>query len=141
MSLDGCNIWHETHNPTVWSSKAGHTFLRFYFLAPCCALSALLRGDQSSTCVCLRLREQCLRSKITSVSRVAHVLLLRSVTGYRGSKYAGVQAFPVDRKHSNCSKAQRNPQKLNLCVLAFSSCREYAETQECKVRPVAGFRT
>ena len=34
-----------------------------------------------STCVCLRLREQCLRSEITSVARVAHVLLLRFVAG------------------------------------------------------------
>ena len=32
-------------------------------------------------CVDLRLREQCLRSEITSVARVAHVLLLRLVAG------------------------------------------------------------
>ena len=44
-------------------------------------VSAFLRGDESSTCVCLRLREQCLRSVITSVARVAHVLLLRFVAG------------------------------------------------------------
>ena len=31
--------------------------------------------------MCLRLREQCLRSEITSVSRVANVLLLRFVAG------------------------------------------------------------
>ena len=62
------------------------TFERFRFLAPCqrlraigCVLSANLRGDESSTCVCLRLREQCLRLKRTSVARVAHVLLLRFV--------------------------------------------------------------
>ena len=55
------------------------TFERFRFLAPCqrlraivCVLSAHLRDDESSTCVCLRLREQCLRSKITSVSRVVY---------------------------------------------------------------------
>ena len=64
------------------------TFERFRFLAPCqrlraivCVLSAHLRDDESSTCVCLRLREQCLRSEITSVSRVANVLLLRFVAG------------------------------------------------------------
>ena len=64
------------------------TFERFRFLAPCqrlraivCVLSAHLRRVLKSTCVCLRLREQCLRSKITSVSRVAHVLLLRFVAG------------------------------------------------------------
>ena len=46
-----------------------------------CVLSAHLRGDESSTCVCLRLREQWLRSEMTSVSRVANVLLLRFVAG------------------------------------------------------------
>ena len=55
-----------------------------------------------------------------------------------GREYAGVQTFPVDRKHSNCSKAPRNPQKVDLCVLASFSCRVYAETQGRKVRPVAG---
>ena len=62
------------------------TFERFRFLAPCqrlraivCVLSAHLRRVLKSTCVCLRFREQCLRSEITSVSRVALVLLLRFV--------------------------------------------------------------
>ena len=60
------------------------TFERIRFLAPCqrlraivCVLSAHLRRVLKSTCVCLRFREQCLRSEITSVSRVALVLLLR----------------------------------------------------------------
>ena len=64
------------------------TFERFRFLAPCqrlraivCVLSAHLRRVLKSTCVCLRLREQCLRSEITSVFRVANVLLLRFVAG------------------------------------------------------------
>ena len=64
------------------------TFERFRFLAPCqrlhaiiCVLSAHLRRVLKSTCVCLRFREQCLRSEITSVSRVAHVPLLRFVAG------------------------------------------------------------
>ena len=64
------------------------TFERFRFVAPCqrlraivCVLSAHLRRVLKSTCVCLRLREQCLRSEITSVSRVANVLLLRFVAG------------------------------------------------------------
>ena len=64
------------------------TFERFRFLAPCqrlraivCVLSAHLRRVLKSTCVCLRLREQCLRSEITSVSRVANVLLWRLVAG------------------------------------------------------------
>ena len=52
------------------------TFERFRFLAPCqrlraivCVLSAHLRRVLKSTCMCLRLREQCLRSEITSVDR------------------------------------------------------------------------
>ena len=44
-------------------------------------LSADLRGDVNSTCVCLRLRKQCLRSEITSLARVAHGLLLRPISG------------------------------------------------------------
>ena len=44
-------------------------------------LPVFLCGDVISTCMCLRLREQCLRSKITSVARVAHVLLLHPISG------------------------------------------------------------
>ena len=113
---------------TLFRPQVDLTFERFRFLAPCqrlsaivCVLSAHLRDDESSTCVCLRIREQCLHSKITSVARVVHVLLLRFVAGN-----AGVQTFPVDRKHSDCSKAPRNPQKVDLCVLASFSCRVYA---------------
>ena len=46
---------------------------------------------------------------------------------------AGVQARRVDRKRSDCSKAPRYPQKVDLCVLASFSCRVYAETQGRKV--------
>ena len=80
---------HVTRYPVIlYRSVVDPTFERFRFLAPCqrlrsivCVLSAHLRDDESSTCVCLRLREQCLRSEITSVSRVANVLLLRFVAG------------------------------------------------------------
>ena len=56
----------------------------------------------------------------------------------RGREYAGVQAFRVARKRGYSSNAPRNPQQFDLCVLAYSSCRDYAETQERKRRPVAG---
>ena len=122
------------------------TFLHFRFLAPCqrlraivCVLSALLRGDESSTCVCLRLREQCLRSKITSVARVAHVLLLRFVAGNMDVNTLVSKRSELIRKLSDCSKAPRNPQRVDLCVLASFSCRVYAETQGREIRPVAGF--
>ena len=69
-------------------SNLGYLFERFRLLAPCqrlraivCVLSAHLRHVLRSTCVCLRLREQCLRSEIRSLSRVANVLLLRLVAG------------------------------------------------------------
>ena len=45
------------------------------------AFTCDLRRILMSTCVCLRLREQCLRTKITPVARVAYVLLLRFVAG------------------------------------------------------------
>ena len=44
-------------------------------------LPAFLCGDVILTCVCRRLREQCLRSENMSVARVAHVLLLRPISG------------------------------------------------------------
>ena len=121
------------------------TFERFRFLAPCqrlraivCVLSAHLRDDERSTCVCLRLREQCLRSEITSVSRVADVLLLRFVAGNMDVNTPASKRSQLIG-NSDCSKAPRNPQKIDLCVLASFSCRVYAETQGRKVRPVAGF--
>ena len=51
------------------------------FTCDCLRFVCALRDDESSTCVCLRLREQCLRSEITSVFRVANVLLLRFIAG------------------------------------------------------------
>ena len=99
--------------------------------------SAHLRVDESSTCVCLRLREQCLRSEITSVARVAHVLLLHFV-----ARNMDVNTPASKRSqligNSDCSKALHNPQKIDLSVLASFSCSVYAETQGRKVRPVAG---
>ena len=64
---------------------------------------------------------------------------LASCRRQHGREYAGVQTFPVDRKHSDCSKALRNPHKFDLCVLASFSCHVYAETQGRKLRPVAAF--
>ena len=129
-------------------SKAGHrSTLRFRFLAPCqrlraivCVLSAFLLGDESSTCVCLRLREQCLRSEITLVARVAHVLVLRFVAGNMDLNTLASKRSELIRKRSVCSKVPRNPQKVDLCVLASFSCRVYAETQGRKIRPVACLR-
>ena len=72
--------------------KAGHrSTLRQEILAPCQLLRVIvselpscLCDDVISTCVWLRLREQRLRSKITSVARVEIVLLLRPVAGNMG---------------------------------------------------------
>ena len=115
------------------------TFERFRFLAPCqrlrvivCVLSAHLCEDESSTCVCLRLREQCLRSEITSVSRVANVLLLRLVAG-------NMDVNTPASKRSQLIGNAAIVRKVDLCVLASFSCRVYAEMQGRKVRPVAGF--
>ena len=91
-------------------------------------LPAFLRGDECSTCVCLRLREQCLCSEITSVARAAHVLLLRFVAGNMG----------VNTLVSKKTQLYDPPQKVDLCVLSSFSCRIYAETHGRKVQPVAG---
>ena len=90
-------------------------------------VSAHLPDDVNSTCVGRRLREQCLRSKITSVARVAHGLLLRFVAGN----------MEVDTFASKRSDLIGN--QVDLCVLASSSCSDYVETQGRKLRPVAGF--
>ena len=113
------------------------TFQRFSFLAPCqrlraivCVLSAQLHGDESSTCLCLRLQEQCLRSEITSVARVAHVLLLRFVAGNMDVNTLASKRSELIRIRSDCSKAPRNPQKstcvcLRLSVAVFTrKCRD-----------------
>ena len=51
-----------------------------------------------------------------------------------------VNTLASKRCHSDCSKVLRNPQKVDLCVLASFSCRVYAETQGRKLRPVVGLR-
>ena len=73
----GCQSTKAGHRSTLRSS----VFAFWHRASVYVRLSAHLRDDESSTCVCLRLREQCLRSEITSVSRVANVLLLRFVAG------------------------------------------------------------
>ena len=122
-------------------------FERFRFLAPCqrlraivCVLSAHLRHVLKSTCVCLHLRKQCLRSEITLVSRVANVLLLRFVAGNMDvNTLASKRSQLIGNTAIVRKRSLRNPQKVDLCVLASFSCRVYAETQGRKVRPVAGF--
>ena len=75
-----------------------------------------------------------------SVARIAHVLLLRFVAGNMDVNTLASKRSEVIRKHSDCSRAPNNPQKVDLCVLASFSCRVYAVTQGRKVRPVVGFR-
>ena len=99
-------------------------------------LSALLRDDVKSTRGCLRIREQCLRSIKTSVARVAHVLLLRSVAGNMDvntlapkraeliGNAAIVRKHRVIHKKSTCVC-------LHLPVVAFTRKR-----RDAKVRPV-----
>ena len=135
------NFVHEALCPWLGPLKPATgdlTFERFRFLALCqrlrpivCVLSAHLRDDVSSTCVCLRLGEQCLRSEVTSVARVAHVLLLRFVAGNVGmntpaskrSQLIGNTAFVRKRyvihKKSTCVC-------LRLSVAAFTRKRRDA---------------
>ena len=101
------------------------------FTCDCLRFVCVFTWRRNSTCVCLRLREQCLRSKITSVSRVAHVLLLRFVPGntgvntlaYKRSQLIGNTAIVRKRcvihKKSTCVC-------LRLSVAAFTRKRRDA---------------
>ena len=101
-------------------------------------LSALLLCDVKSTCVSTSSRTMLALKRNVSCSSSA-CLLLRSVSRYRRREYACVQALRVHRKRSDCSKAQRNPQQVDLCVLASSRCRELLGNAGTQGRPVAGF--
>ena len=94
-----------------------------------------LCGDVILTCVCRRLREQCLRSKITSVARVEIVLLLRFVAGN----------VDVNTLASKCSELLGNADILRMrrVIHNDSTCLclripVAAIMQERKRRPVAG---
>ena len=108
-------------------SRFWHRCLR----AIVCVLSAHLRGDVYSTCVCLRLREQCLRSIKTSVARVALVLLLRAISGNvevntlasKRSELNGNAA--IVRKHRVIHK-KSTCVCLRLPVAAITQKRRYA---------------
>ena len=96
-----------------------------------------LCSDVISTCVCLRLREQCLRSEITSVARVAHVLLLRPISGN----------MAVNTPASKRSELIGNAEIVRMrCVIHNNStcvCLRLpvaAITQKLKLRPMAGLR-
>ena len=121
------------------------TFQSFRFLTPCqrlraifCVLSAHLRDDESSTCVCLRLREQCFRSEITSVARVAHVLLLRFVAGNVGMNTPASKRSQLIGNTAIVRKRSVIHKKSTCVCLRLSVA---AETQGRKVRPVAGFNS
>ena len=73
-----------------------------------------------------------MRSEITSVARVANVLLLRFVAGNMDVNTLASKCSELIRKRSDCSEALRNPQQVDLCVLASFSC-VYAETQGRKM--------
>ena len=109
------------------ASKAGHrstlrpcVFAFWHCVSVYVRLSAFLCGDKSSTCVCLRLM---------SVARVAHVLLLRFVAGNMDVDTLASKRSELIRNCGDCSKVPRNPQKVDLCVLASFSCRGNAGTQ------------
>ena len=98
-------------------------------------VSAFFRGDEGSTCLCLRLGEQCLRSKITSAARVAHVLLVCFVAGNmdvntpasEGSELIGNAAIVRTSKRRVVHK------KLTCVCLRLPVVARNAETQERNV--------
>ena len=77
-------------------------------------------------------------SKITSLSRVEIVLLLRFVAG---NVDVNTLAFKRSELIGNADilRMRRVIHNNSTCVcLPYSSCRDYAEIQERKRRPVAG---
>ena len=89
-----------------------------------------------STCVRLHLREQCLRSKLTSFARAEHVLRLRPISGN----------MDVNTLASKRSELIRYAEIVRMrCVIHNNStcvCLRLpvaAITQKRKLRPVAGF--
>ena len=90
-----------------------------------------------SACVCLRLREQCLRSEIMSVARVAHVLLLRSVTGNMDVNTLAFKRSELIRNAAIVRKRHVIHKKSTCVCLRISVAAIYVEMQG---RPVAGFR-
>ena len=87
----------------------------------------------------LRLQEQCLRSTIKSVVRVAHVLLLRPISG-------NMDVNTLASKHSELLgnaaivRKRRVIHKVDQCAFASSSCGDLHGNAGTQGRPVAGFR-
>ena len=100
-------------------------------------VSAFTRRRKVDLCECLRLRKQCLRSEITSVARVAHVLLLRSIAG-------NVEVNVLASKHAELTgntaivrKRRVVPKSRPVCVSASSSWRDLHGDARTQGRPVA----
>ena len=107
------------------------------FTFDCLRVAGVLCGDVISTCVCLRLLEQCLRLKITSVARVENVLLLRPISGN----------MDVNTLASKCSELIGNAEivRMRRLIHNYSTCVSLrlpvaVITQKRKLRPVAGFK-
>ncbi len=77
---------------------------------------------------------------ITSVSRVALVLLLRFVASNMDVNTLASKRSQLIGNTAIVRKRCVINNKIDLCVLASFSCRVYAETQGRKVRPMAGLR-
>ena len=96
-----------------------------------------MRRRKFDLCVPIRLREQCLRSKITSVARVAHVLLLCFVAGNmdvntpasKGSELIGNAAIVRTSKR----RVGLIHKKLTCVCLRLPVAARNAETQERNV--------
>ena len=108
------------------------------FTCDCLRFVCAFTRRRSSTCVCLSLREQCLRSKITSVARVAHVLLLRFVAGNMGvNTLASTRSELIGNTAIVRKRCVIHNKSTRVCLRLSVA----AETPGRKVRPVAGFKT
>ena len=87
--------------------------------------------------MCLRLREQYLCSKITSVARVAHVLLLRPISG---NMDVNMLASKLSELIGNAEIVRMRRVIHNNSTCVCLRLPVAAITQKRKLRPVAGFR-
>ena len=122
-------------NIQIWQTKAGHrSTLRtcvFSFWRRSSVYVRLTAFCLRPVCVYVFENITCVRQKRQLIARVAHVLLLRR--RLLCIEYACVQVLQVDSKRSDCSKAPRNPQKGDLCVLRLPVAATCSETQERNV--------
>ena len=132
LSPDSDHLMPATGRPCFPAYLVSGTVPAFTCDCPC-SVCAFSRWRYFDLCVCLRLREQCLRLKITSVARVAHVLLLRSIAGNMDVKTLASKHSELIGNAAIVWKRSIIHKKSTCVCLRLPVAAIYAETQERKV--------